>query len=89
MSPRKQRPKMPTLNWIGKNAVVNHHKDVPFRLLEPVPEFSCPPLPLGEGAAYKCRFFHVSSSSIGNDKISGDMDGVGQGSGQPWPRGNG
>ncbi len=32
---------MPTLNWIGKNAVVNHHKDVPFRLLEPVPELSC------------------------------------------------
>ncbi len=32
---------MPTLNWIGKSAVVNHHKDVPFRLLEPVPELSC------------------------------------------------
>jgi hypothetical protein len=33
---------MPTLNWIGKEAVVKHHKDVPFRLLEPVPELSCP-----------------------------------------------
>lgn len=32
---------MPTLNWIGKDAVVRHHKDVPFRLLEPVPELSC------------------------------------------------
>ena len=32
---------MPTLNWIGKDAVVTHHKDVPFRLLEPVPELSC------------------------------------------------
>ena len=32
---------MPTLNWIGKNAVVKHHKDVPFRLLEPVPSLSC------------------------------------------------
>ncbi|MCB1796937.1 MAG: site-specific DNA-methyltransferase, partial [Candidatus Competibacteraceae bacterium] len=32
---------MPTLNWIGKDAVVKHHKDVPFRLLEPVPELSC------------------------------------------------
>ena len=32
---------MPTLNWIGKEAVVRHHKDVPFRLLEPVPELSC------------------------------------------------
>ena len=26
---------MPTLNWIGKDAVVRHHKEVPFRLFEP------------------------------------------------------
>ena len=32
---------MPTLNWIGKEAVVKHHKEVPFRLLEPVPDLSC------------------------------------------------
>ena len=32
---------MPTLNWIGKEAVIKHHKDVPFRLLEPAPELSC------------------------------------------------
>jgi site-specific DNA-methyltransferase (adenine-specific)/adenine-specific DNA-methyltransferase len=32
---------MPTLNWIGKEAVVKHHQEVPFRLLEPVPELSC------------------------------------------------
>lgn len=25
---------MPTLNWIGKDKVVNHHHDVPFRILE-------------------------------------------------------
>lgn len=31
---------MPTLNWIGKEAVVKHHKDVPYRLLEPVEELS-------------------------------------------------
>ena len=37
---------MPTLNWIGKEAVVKHHKEVPFRLLEPVPALSCGP---GEG----------------------------------------
>ncbi len=24
---------MPTLNWIGKKAVVNHHREVPYRLL--------------------------------------------------------
>lgn len=32
---------MPTLNWIGKEAVIKHHKAVPFRLVEPVPEHSC------------------------------------------------
>lgn len=31
---------MPTLNWIGKDAVVNHHKEVPFRLLKPVDKLS-------------------------------------------------
>ena len=31
---------MPTLNWIGKDAVVRHHRDVPFRLLEPVSALS-------------------------------------------------
>jgi hypothetical protein len=25
---------MPTLDWIGKDAVIRHHKEVPFRLLE-------------------------------------------------------
>ena len=38
---------MPTLNWIGKDAVVKHHKDVPFRLLEPVQELSCGPADAG------------------------------------------
>ena len=32
---------MPTLNWIGKEAVVKHHKEVPFRMLQPVAELSC------------------------------------------------
>ena len=32
---------MPSLNWIGKDAVVRHHRDVPYRLLEAVPELSC------------------------------------------------
>ena len=31
---------MPTLHWIGKEAVVKHHKDVPYRLLEPVAALS-------------------------------------------------
>ena len=25
---------MPTLNWIGKDKVINHHQDVPFKILE-------------------------------------------------------
>ena len=25
---------MPTLEWIGKDKVVNHHLEVPFRVLE-------------------------------------------------------
>lgn len=29
---------MPTLNWVGKEAVVNHHLQVPFHLLADVPE---------------------------------------------------
>lgn len=32
---------MPTLNWIGKEAVVNHHRQVPFHLLKDVPELAC------------------------------------------------
>ncbi len=31
---------MPTLNWIGKEAVVNHHHAVPFHLLRDVPDLS-------------------------------------------------
>ncbi|MGC8675870.1 site-specific DNA-methyltransferase [Fervidicoccus sp.] len=31
---------MPILNWIGKEAVVNHDKDVPFRLLKKVKSLS-------------------------------------------------
>ncbi len=34
---------MPTLDWIGKAAVVRHHAEVPFRLLEEVPSLSCAP----------------------------------------------
>ena len=31
---------MPTLDWIGKKAVQNHHNEVPFHLLQDVPELS-------------------------------------------------
>ena len=32
---------MPVLNWIGKDAVVAHDAQVPFRLLHDVPELAC------------------------------------------------
>jgi len=32
---------MPTLNGIGKEAVVNHHQQVPFHLLKDVPALAC------------------------------------------------
>ena len=32
---------MPTLNWLGKDAVLNHHSDVPFRTLELKESFNC------------------------------------------------
>jgi len=32
---------MPTLNWIGKEAVIRHHQQVPYRLLEPALSLSC------------------------------------------------
>ncbi|MEO6564359.1 MAG: hypothetical protein ABIN99_15165 [Nitrosospira sp.] len=31
---------MPTFNWIGKEAVVNHHQQVPFHLLKDMPELA-------------------------------------------------
>ena len=36
-----RRKLMPTLNWIGKDSVVNHHHAVPFHLLKDVPDLAC------------------------------------------------
>ncbi|MBP5998267.1 MAG: site-specific DNA-methyltransferase [Azonexus sp.] len=33
---------MPTLHWVGKDKVVNHHHDVPFRVLDKVSTFAAP-----------------------------------------------
>lgn len=33
---------MPTLQWVGKDKVVNHHLDVPFRVLNKVFSFRAP-----------------------------------------------
>lgn len=55
---------MPTLNWIGKEAVVKHYKEVPFRLLEPVPELSCEKV--GAGGMSNC------AAASGNLIVQGD-----------------
>lgn len=34
---------MPTLQWVGKNKVINHHHDVPFRFLEKKYSFEAKP----------------------------------------------
>jgi hypothetical protein len=31
---------MPTLDWIGKKAVINHHREVPYHILSCNPELS-------------------------------------------------
>lgn len=31
---------MPILNWIGKDKVINHHMDVPYKILERSSGFS-------------------------------------------------
>ncbi|MCF7988080.1 MAG: site-specific DNA-methyltransferase, partial [Methylovulum sp.] len=33
---------MPTLTWVGKDKVVNHHLDVPFRVLQRESHFDAP-----------------------------------------------
>jgi adenine-specific DNA-methyltransferase len=33
---------MPTLHWVGKDKVVNHHHEVPFRVLNKVSSFRAP-----------------------------------------------
>lgn len=60
---------MPVLDWIGKQAVVKHHRDVPYRLLEPVPELSCLPLPPGEGRGEGSG---LAENDSGNLIVQGD-----------------
>ncbi len=38
---------MPTLNWIGKEAVINHHRQVPYHLLRCDNSLSCDDLDSG------------------------------------------
>ena len=50
---------MPSLNWIGKEAVTQHHKQVPFRMLQPVAELSC-----GEAASPESENLIVQGDNL-------------------------
>ena len=66
---------MPTLHWIGKEAVVKHHKDVPYRLLEPVAALSCTPSPFkgeGGGEGKSSPSLHTHTNSTENLIVQGD-----------------
>jgi hypothetical protein len=62
---------VPTLNWIGKEAVVKRHKDVPVRLLEPVPELSAA-TPAAE--EFECEYKGGNQwASAADDRIIGGL----------------
>lgn len=56
---------MPTLNWIGKDKVVSHHQDVPYRVLEHKYGFTADPS-TGSGQEYE------QATNSGNKIIHGD-----------------
>ncbi len=62
---------MPTLDWIGKSAVVNHHKAVPYRLVKCDKELSAGEAGAGRivgGAEWrKLRVLHVKGQQGRDD----------------------
>ena len=52
---------MQTLNWIGEKAGVNHHRQIPFRLLSGVLPVSC-------GEMAQTTFFPRATTSVGYPK---------------------
>lgn len=56
---------MPTLNWIGKDKVISHHQDVPYRVLEHKYGFTADPV-TGSGQESK------TETQSGNKIIHGD-----------------
>lgn len=55
---------MPTLTWIGKDKVINHHHDVPFRVLDAQYTYGTPASDLAEG--------RTEGRTEGNRIIHGD-----------------
>lgn len=61
----KEPQYMPTLNWIGKDKVVNHHQDVPYRVLDHKYGFTANPT---EGTGQESE----QPTESGNKIIHGD-----------------
>jgi len=56
---------MPTLHWIGKDAVIDHHKQVPFHLLKCDPQRSVDSPPaLGEGSGERSDNLLVQGDNL-------------------------
>ncbi len=60
---------MPTLNWIGKDKVINHHLDVHFKVLDHSYHFSS--FPAGEDASIS-SLLGGGREGAGNMVIHGD-----------------
>lgn len=58
---------MPTLNWIGKEAVINHHNDVPFRVLERKYTWNAD----GSSAQQHASRVHSNNKIIHGDNLEG------------------
>ena len=56
---------MPTLHWIGKEKVINHHHDVPYRVLEHKYGFTADP---SQGTGQET----TENTNSGNKIIHGD-----------------
>ena len=48
-----------------------------------------PAVVTGDSGSYKCRFFYIPPAGSANGGLSEGTGTAGQGSGCPWPRGNG
>ncbi|MDP3228974.1 MAG: hypothetical protein Q8N13_13460 [Acidovorax sp.] len=74
---------MPTLQWVGKDKVVNHHLDVPFRVLNNVSSFRAPEGTLANstdkaGPHYRYMMVFDNNPIEGAERLSDALKKIGQ-----------
>ena len=80
---------MPTLNWIGKKAVENHHREVPFHLLKDTPELSVGDSERQIAGRWKCPDKFRAFNPPGTRRVESNLrDSVQNRSRPSTPRGN-